>query len=212
MKTRLAIFGILTMSVCKAAPFVNLTFDQPDLSGSLTPVYPGGPLEGEVAKILNGWTLSANGKPQAHMTYSPLGTSTSGIATLDENSAADKQTHLGPYSLILEPPVPNPPDVRVSQTGTIPADAVGLWIGSAGPVEMFVNGTKVDDPRIGTFSNVIVDISSFSGQTVDLGFRVVPGFSTRFDMFGFTPIPEPSNWALFGVGAAAILFFSRQKK
>lgn len=114
--------------------FVNLTFDEPDLTGSLTPIYPGGPLEGEAARILKGWSLVVNGGIQTMMAYSPQGTSTAGLATLFENSPAEKPTILGSHSLLLRSPFPSQPDIRIRQTGTIRWMRWGC--GSAAPVEL----------------------------------------------------------------------------
>ena len=72
---------------------------------------------------------------------------------------------------------------------------------------MFINGERVGD----TVNDLTVDVSRFSGQEVNLEFLVRPGDSLRFDILGFVPVPEPSTWALFGVGAAAILCFGRRK-
>ena len=202
-----SLLSVLAALPVLAGDFINLTFDEPDLTGSLTPIFPGGPLQGNSSEILRGWSLTVNGQPQPQMEYAPPGTGGGNQAYLVHNSTVGPE---GPYALTLISFFPGPSDIRVQQIGTIPADAAGLWIGSAGRVEMFVNGTQVPDPQAGASSR-IVDISAFSGQTVDLGFRVVPGFSARFDIFGFVQVPEPSTWALFGVGAAAIFCIGRRK-
>lgn len=166
MKTVLALLTVGVMQPCVGSPFVNLTFDEPDLTGSLTPIYPGGPLEGDAALILNGWSLVVNGGIQTMMAYSPHGTSTAGLATLFENSPAEQPTILGSHSLLLRSPFPSQPDIRIRQTGTIPVDAVGLWIGSAGRIEGFINGQKIGeiDPFLG--SDVVLDVTRATQQIV----------------------------------------------
>jgi hypothetical protein len=72
---------------------------------------------------------------------------------------------------------------------------------------MFINGQRVGD----TVNDLTVDVSRFAGQEVDLEFLVRSGDSIRFDVLGFVPVPEPSTWALFGVGAAAVLGLTRRK-
>lgn len=57
----------------------------------------------------------------------------------------------------------------------------------------------------------IIDVSPYAGQEVNLEFLVESGWSIRFDILGFVPIPEPSTWALLGTGLAALLWFSRRK-
>ena len=72
---------------------------------------------------------------------------------------------------------------------------------------MFINGERVGD----TVNDLTVDVSRFAGQEVDLEFLVASGASIRFDILGFVPVPEPSTWALFGVGAAAVFCIGRRK-
>jgi hypothetical protein len=58
---------------------------------------------------------------------------------------------------------------------------------------------------------VILDVARFAGQEVSLEFSLRFGGGTRFDILGFTPIPEPSTRAFCGVGAAAVFYFARRK-
>jgi hypothetical protein len=102
---------------------------------------------------------------------------------------------------------PAGPEIRLSQRGTVPADAAGLWIFGAGYAQMFINGERVGD----TVNDLTVDVSRFAGQEVDLEFLVASGASIRFDILGFVPVPEPSTWALLGSGLAALLWLSRRK-
>lgn len=186
-----------------AGDFVNLTFDEPDLTGPLDPLLPGGPYLGRTADLLPGWTVRVGGDVASQVTYAPINKSSFGPVTLRENPAGQ----LGFGSLELHSPVPPAPEIRLSQRGTIPADAAGLWIYGAGYAQMFINGQRVGD----TVNDLTVDVSRFAGQEVDLEFLVRSGDSIRFDVLGFVPVPEPSTWALFGVGAAAILGLARRK-
>ncbi len=194
---------------CLAGDFINLTFDDPNLTGSLTPVFPGGPFTGDTAELLRGWSVTAGGVPLTQMTYSPPLTTSVGPVTLRANNPAT--TGLGAYSLQLESSPPNVPTIRISQQGTVPVEANGLLIASAGYVQAFSNGTKVGEvnPMLG--SQVVLDLSIYGGQGINLEFLVRAGESARFDILGFTSVPEPSTWALLGVGTAAIFFFSREK-
>ena len=212
MKTYLTCLLFLPLAAA-AGDFVNLTFDQPDLTGSLTPIYPGGPLSGNVAQILKGWTVRLDGIPQSRMYYSPYPLTSVAPVGLIENSPANAATPLGKHTLYLESfPTSIPaPEIRLSQTGTVPANAAGLWVASAGYVQMFINHQKIEDPRIGTFGNVVVDISGYAGQEVNLEFLVRREDSIRFDIFGFTSVPEPSTYALFGVGAALLWWHRRHR-
>jgi hypothetical protein len=213
------VLGLLfSATICIAGEFVNLTFDEPDLSGSLTPIYPefpSGPLSGNTSQILRGWTIRADTQPHFGMTYSPFGSPTGeGLARLVGNSPELAQTPFGANTLFLRSDHTLPgggPVIRVQQTGTVPADAAGLWIFGGGSLQMFINGQRVTDPKIGTLSDPVVDMSSFAGQTIDLEFLIVKGGSTRLDVFGWVAVPEPQTWALLGVGAAAVLCATRRK-
>jgi|LakMenEpi03Aug12_release.lakeMendotaPanAssembly.Ray.scaffolds.fasta_scaffold393385_1 hypothetical protein len=198
-----------------AAPFVNLTFDEPDLSGPFTPVHLGGPQIGKTSQLLRGWTPILNGVAPDTMTYSPVGTSSTGHLTLEENltSPAGQRT-LGYYILFSSSP-PNQANFSIKQTGTIPSDAASLGIFANHLLEVRINGDTIYtvDPEITAYP--WVDVSRFAGQSVDLEFSVIQfpfqSVGMGFDILGFKPVPEPSTWALFGVGAAAILCVGRRK-
>ena len=187
-----------------ADPFVNLTFDEPDLSGPLTPIYPGGPLRGEPAELLRGWTVTAERELISSVTYSPynLG-SGGGPFSLMEHSPANQETSFGLNYVIIYSTFARG-ELRLAQTGTIPPDAAQLWISSTGYIQAFANGVKIGDfdPRSG--APQVLDVSPFAGQEISLEFLVRSGDSTRFDIFGFTSVPEPSTWALVGVGGAGL--------
>ncbi len=206
------ILGLLfSATTCIAGEFVNLTFDEPDLTGWLTPIDPGGPLEGNTSEILRAWTVTVNGNALTRMTYAPEGTGSAGLVTLLENPAADKQTVLGSHTLLLYSPFASTPEIRVRQTGTIPAETTGLWIGSAGYIEGFVNGIKIGEVKPELGSQAVLDVTRFAGQEVSLEFVLRYGGSARFDIFGFTPIPEPSTWALCGVGGIVLLCLGKRR-
>jgi hypothetical protein len=211
-----SLLSVLAALPVLAGDFINLTFDEPDLSGSLTPIFPDGPLLGNTAQILRGWTVLADNQSQATMTYSPNNIGSSGdVASLVANSPAESQTVFGANTLYLRSDHTDPgggPVIRVQQTGTVPADAAGLWIfATGGSPRMFINGERVNDPRIGALADPVVDVSRYAGQTIDLEFLVPRGGSTRLDIIGWVAVPEPSTWALFGVGAALVFCVGRRK-
>ena len=67
---------------------------------------------------------------------------------------------------------------------------------------MFVNGELAGD----SIFPVPVDVSRWAGQEVNLEFSLGAGASSELDIFGFTSVPEPSTWALLGLGAAALVW------
>ncbi len=188
--------------------FVNLTFDEPDLTGPLTPIYPGGPLAGNAAQIIPGWNITVGGEPLTSTTWSPfnLGGGAPSVS-LVQHSPGDELTRLGLAYLELHSPTPPAPEIRLNQTGTIPADAAGLWIFGTGHAQMFINGERVGD----TIATPIADVSRYAGQEVNLEFLVASGGSIRFDILGFVPVPEPQTWALLGTGLAAVYWLTRRK-
>ena len=211
MKTYLTCLLLLPLAAV-AGDFINLTFDNPILTGSLTPIVPGGPYRGSTGDLLPGWTVKANGKLLSTLIYSPPLTSSGTPVTVRENTAAQAATPLGKFSLYLDGSPPpfelTGPEIRLSQTGTIPTDAAALRLAS-GYVQVFANGDKIGEinPVTGPFT---IDVARLAGQTVNLEFLVRPGDSIRFDILGFTTVPEPSTYALFGLGAALLWYHRRR--
>ena len=189
--------------------FINLTFDEPDLSGPLDPVFPGGPLRGSVTEIIPGWSFFTDGQPVITTTWSPFNLgSGGGHVSLVQNSLGETAGPLGKASLVIQSQIAGvAPEIRLSQRGTIPADAAGLWLAS-GYVQAFADGKKIGEinPMTGPF---IIDVSRFAGQEVNLEFLVESGWSIRFDILGFVPVPEPETWALMGTGLGALVWVSR---
>jgi PEP-CTERM motif len=66
------------------------------------------------------------------------------------------------------------------------------------------------------YDTYAVDVSKLAGQPVTLAFSSLPSphSGSFLDNISFSPVPiapEPSTYALFGVGAAALLWFHRRK-
>ncbi len=186
-----------------AGDFVNLTFDEPDLSGDLVPIYPGGALRGLTSEILRGWTVTAGGSPVLFATYAtyrqPWGSEVVSVFQNEPTSPLGDSVYLrsGPAG-------PQAPEIRLSQTGTIPQFATGLEVDSAGYVQGFINGTKSGEVNNLLAGPFIWDVRPYQGQTVKLEIYVRPNDQILFDILGFRPIPEPSTWALLGMGTALL--------
>jgi hypothetical protein len=205
MKTWILLGSITLVTDCLADPFVNLTFDDPDLTGSLEPVSPRGPFRGETARILRGWDLILNGVSAPQMGYYISG---QGGGFLYPVSLKQETVNGGTmFNVEMASTLPNSYDIRLLQTGTIPADALGIRLFANTTISLSVNGDVVfvSDTSVTGFPTV--NIAQFAGQTVNLEFRLVQRGSIpvggSFDILGFTQVPEPSTWSLFGLGAVA---------
>jgi hypothetical protein len=196
----------------KAAEFINLTFDNPDLTGSLRPVYldrPNGPFWGTTRDLLRGWTLTMNGIVQTEMNYSPWPTGADQGGVDLRNYHPDLWSGSGGMNWVLVDSggTFSGRQFSLTQSGTIPTTVAELTMNNSVFGHVLVNGVQ-----IGTTYDSVLNISGFAGQEVTLEFRFLPGASGRFDIYGFTQIPEPSTWALFGVGAAAMAWMARKKR
>jgi hypothetical protein len=93
-----SLLSVLAALPVLAGDFINLTFDEPDLSGPLVPDYPDGPLRGGVAKLLRGWTVQANGQHMHSMLFSPFppGVGGSDLVNLAQNRPVIRPSWVSP--------------------------------------------------------------------------------------------------------------------
>ena len=212
LKIFLSICVAATAFSSSAQDFVNLTFDSPDLSGSLRPYEPSNPVTpfiGETSRLLRGWILLENGISTGEIAYQPAaGYRLEPVTLYSPFAGADTN-----YRLVIISSYPHQVDLRFQQTGRIPVDTISLGYFANGPMEMLINGKLLHtvDTTLGTMP--IVDVSAYAGQVVNLEFHVFQkpflGAQFEFDINGFTQVPEPSTWALFGVGAVGLAWFTR---
>ena len=199
----MVVLGLLATTVT-AQEFVNLNFDSPDLTGSLRPYEPSNPRTpciGKTSRLLPGWTLLGNGVPISEICYQPgSGYNLEPVTFYSPWGGADTN-----YRLLIISSYPNQVDLRFQQTGRIPIDAVGLQYFANGPMEMLINGRLLHTVNTSMTTIPVVDVSEYAGQVVNLEFHVFQrpylGANFSFDIKGFTQVPEPSTWALFGCGA-----------
>lgn len=209
---QLIALGVGLVSV-SGQEFVNLGFNEPNLSGSLSPIEPNNPFglqRGRTADLLRGWTLLGNGQPLNEIIYSPVGAGLMSAATLD----ARRLTPSSPleYRLFLFSGPPNLIDYRLMQTGLIPSDASGLALRVFGYVDVFINGNAIYRANVLENAFPVVDVSGFSGQVVSLEFHVLQGSAGTdlvFDIDGFTRVPEPSTYAMCGFGILFLVILVR---
>jgi hypothetical protein len=192
---------VLTTLPALAGDFINLGFNEPDLSGRLVPLAAGGPYLGLTAQILPGWMVTADGKAVTEGTYSKSNQG-SGVTefTLREGQPSSQW---GFYLLFVSLDSDNGkpgPDLWLSQTGRIPLDAIGISVYGGANIEGYLNGNLLGfiDPTSG--KPTTWDVSSYQGKEVELSFHVKHGSIRDFDIIGFTTVPEPSEFAMLGLG------------
>jgi hypothetical protein len=220
-------FALLSAAPLAAGDFVNLDFEHPDLShakpDAIIPVYSIAP----ATEALRGWSLTADGLSVGTIYVTPPGGSKPPVAlTGGEGILPGTGVNFGEYELYLDKPSEVPgslqPIYHLSQLGTIPAGATelvyyraGSGLSGAGPVfqpgfaapfQIFINGNSVPYFEAGIS---YADVSKYAGQQVSLEF-VFPSRS-YFDIAGFTIAPEPSTYALFGLGAVALWWQCRRR-
>ena len=223
-RTACLAFAALGSSVLMAGDFVNLDFEHPDLSHATPdPVIPSY-LRAPASEALEGWSLTADAIPPTTIYVTSLGGSkppvalTGGLGTIPGTGV-----DFGKYELYLDKPSEVPgslePIYRLSQFGTIPAGATelvyyhhGAGPGGAGPTpgsfQILINGNSIPYFEAGvSYANV----SKYAGQQVSLEFVFAKG-ANIFDISGFTSAPEPSTYALVGLGAVALWWQGRRSR
>jgi hypothetical protein len=130
----------------------------------------------------------------------------------------------GNYSVFLQGSqgsVPFPPGTSTSigQTGTIPNTSQSLTFFAilGGNFQVTFNGQNISYSAVGSGANYTIygaDISSYAGQTGQLLFTAPNQTSTLLDniQFSSSAVPEPSEFALSGLGALLLGFRRWTKK
>jgi len=199
----------------RGAEFVNLGFDDPDLSHVEFSIGRGVHV-GPANEVLRGWTINP---PAAQWPDSGRISVDGGSPPFGLTPSVDPQSlaWYGRYHLdvnvydefIFGGGMPLRPTLTLSQVGRVPVDAAWLkvWEGGGyfGPLEAYIDGRPgvLTPPPIPTGSGVtFLDVSAVAGQEAELKFVFPAGTLHDFDIIGFVPVPEPSSWALLAVGAA----------
>ncbi len=208
--------GLLPLA---ADPFVNLTFDEPPRDPAALELVggPAGVYRGSVQNILPGWEVSYLGLPLSDAGYSINGHRGSiPPVTVDEYDPSEPWGLVGGrsgLSLRMGDPPPNLTiDLILRQRGEIPADAVSFEIIHSGRGVVRIDGSIVSEFDSELHPNRVIDVVPFAGKEVDLEIAFYHGQGLSFDILGFTSVPEPSTWALLGLGAVALGIGSGRKR
>jgi len=211
MKTIAAILLVGLISL-QAGEFINLNFD----SGNpinLTPNPLGsGEYVGQTSELLPGWIVLYGNTNESHINYTTTFGGKLGV-TLEAN-ANSFTNYLGRFSvginsrLILPGPIESGFPITISQTGHVPSDVIGLRYisGLSGPE------VKIDGNLATTLSPGLLDLRQYAGTDITLTFGYRGGLGDSFDVIGFTHVPEPSTWALAGIGIAVLSYLHQKKK
>jgi hypothetical protein len=218
----LTLFVVLspTLKVLRAAEFTNLGFESANLP--FIPLDQFGTLQ-PVSLAMPGWSIFIGSCPfdQVLHNNSTLGTASVWIF----GPATRARIFEGNYTVVLAPGagcVGEPADVSIEQQGQVPDNALSLqFFGASRPLRpsaaqrfgVYVNGLELDAFTLASNSNYEtygVDVSSFRGQEVTL--RITSFWlqnepnGLSLDALTFSPVavPEPSTWALLGLGALAL--------
>jgi hypothetical protein len=189
--------------------FLNFNFDSPDLSR----IQPGAPSpSGPTEDLLRGWTVQYEDGSDPSRTWLsgkgahfPLSLKT---ATPIPGTGVD----FGPYRVFIA--APETSSIRFTQRGLVPEDATSLqyyrWTDI--PFQVMINGEMVNySENIFTLIGT-VDVSKFAGTEATFDFVFPRGSYNEFDISGFLSVPEPSTWALLGLGGAALAWQCRPRR
>ncbi len=207
---------------CLAAPFRDLDFESPIVAG----------LTGSTVKTayaVPGWTVRLGEQVQVNMYYNNQ-TLDAACASLFSQGGPPV---IGKYTFLMKAGLIGgfPPDVvfgeaSLSQVGDVPMSARSLQFSA------LINDRDQFDVSLGGHLEPVlelasglwgVDVTAYAGMTLELRFRMNPdpvypgdGLAVVLDNIHFSPdpissVPEPSAWALAGVGAGVLLWSGRRR-
>jgi hypothetical protein len=201
-------------------PFQNLNFESANLP--IIPLDEYGTLQ-PINLAMPGWSIFLGSCPFDQVLHN---NSTAGTASVWIFGPATRaRIFEGNYTVVLAPGagcVGEPVGVSIEQQGRIPDNALSLqFFGASRPLRpssaqrfgVYVNGTEVDAFTLASnqdYETYGVDIAPFRGQEVAL--RITSFWlpdepnGLSLDALTFSPVsvPEPSTWALLGLGSVAL--------
>ena len=220
-----ACFSSFSICVNAQGTFQNLNFEGAFNLPVLTP--PSATALVPIASALPGWVGYANGTNQVtQIIYNGLSGGGAAVTLVTSNTANSFYGVIGgSYTVTLTagtyPPLTATVPTAIAQTSLVPVSSLSLRFsasGQIGDLAVSLDGQNLAFVQLAAFQNYSVygcDVSAFSGLVTELRFTERP-ISNPFAtvlldniLFSAQPIPEPSVFGLFGLGA--ILFGCRSR-
>jgi hypothetical protein len=212
---------ILCCEIASGQGFVNLGFE----NTTLTPVFINS-FSGfyDTNATVPGWTWTplgnASGVDQGTtVSLNSIALDAPAVTLHGTNDPYGYQAIRGKYSILLQggsPFVPSTSYASIGQTGQIPstAESIIYW---GGALQVTFNGQPLSFSDMGDTSNYTIwgaDISAYAGQTGQLLFTAPWETTALLDniQFSSSAVPEPSEFALSGLGALLLSFRRWTKK
>ena len=182
--------------------FANLNFENPIL-----PLDPNDPFGVPIANALPGWTGYIGSNQTDRVFYNGISIGAPAISLQGPGSL--QPVLQGSYSVLLQGSTAGvPASAAMGQTGRTPQDArsIVFFAQALFSFQVTFDGHYIPPVLLETTPNYLIiagDISTFAGQSGELRFTAAPQYFASLDniFFSIQPIPEPSTFCLFGLGA-----------
>ncbi|MCP5523738.1 MAG: hypothetical protein H7A46_19550 [Verrucomicrobiales bacterium] len=212
---------LLALLVCPAiwaGEFVNLTFDEPDLTNLRPFKAPEAQIERQYApveEVFQGWTISQVFLDELNRSgFQGLANVGGGASILSLFEISGGST-TPPYGVKVShslSPYWERSAFGLSQIGMVPENAGTLRWCYDSDLEVYINGNALQSQRTDSMELLFeANVTAYAGQEVELSLEFAEGTFHQFDLVGFIPIPEPSPAALLIVGGLFLMFYHRRR-
>ncbi len=225
---RLFVLSALTLLTVQAfggaAEFQNLDFESANL-----PILPPGQIGTYVpiSQAFPGWSAYLGALPTDRILYNDFTLGSAAVTIQGPNSPLGPaiEGNFGAYLQSgLDDRVSSLVGVSLAQTGLIPVDANSIFfkIETVFPLQqhfqVLLGGQQISLIPWQEESDYVLfagDISAFAGDAAELRFTVpslTPHVWLDDIVFSPVPVPEPSTWAMFGLGVVLVGWKLRRRQ